>query len=224
MAKSWDNKIGVATVYAQLGEHATGADLVAGLAAWRYARDEAPRLWLMGTLGKAFGRKDGRALHFHTHADQLLRLAGKERPEPGYELFALADRLGWATANRDDFLDTAAWANAVIGRRNVGRVTIQQADALFLWLGGEPYDGRLINSDEAGKQSRESLRAARETCGLNLADWAFALGYRHQSRDRARSQAHDMESGQKSITPQVARLAEMFRRHGVPPEFLNSDF
>lgn len=64
------------------------------------------------------------------------------------------------------------------------------------------------------------LKAIREALGLSLADWAYALGYRHASRDAARQQAYEMESGRKAITPQVARLAEMFRRYGVPPEWL----
>lgn len=67
--------------------------------------------------------------------------------------------------------------------------------------------------------TKTELRAARESCGLSLADWAYALGYRHTNRDAARQQAYEMESGRKTITPQVARLAEMFRRHGVPKDW-----
>lgn len=63
------------------------------------------------------------------------------------------------------------------------------------------------------------IKAVRESCGLSLADWAYALGYRHTSREAARQQAYEMESGRKAITPQVARLAEMFRRYGVPKEW-----
>jgi hypothetical protein len=77
--------------------------------------------------------------------------------------------------------------------------------------------GALVIGDGVTK---EELKAAREECGLSLADWAYALGYRHASRDAARQQAYEMEIGRKAITPQVARLAEMFRRHGVPDEWL----
>jgi transcriptional regulator with XRE-family HTH domain len=64
------------------------------------------------------------------------------------------------------------------------------------------------------------LRAARISCGLSLADFAAALGYRSTDKKNLRQQICDMEGGRKPITPQVARLAEMFRRHGVPKEWL----
>lgn len=67
------------------------------------------------------------------------------------------------------------------------------------------------------------LKAARESCGLSLAEWAIALGYRSVDRKNMRQQICDMEWGvggeRKPITPQVSRLAEMFRRHGVPKEW-----
>lgn len=63
------------------------------------------------------------------------------------------------------------------------------------------------------------FKAARESCGLSLADWAVALGYRSADRKNLRQQICDMEGGRKPITPQVGRLAEMFRRHGVPKEW-----
>jgi transcriptional regulator with XRE-family HTH domain len=63
------------------------------------------------------------------------------------------------------------------------------------------------------------LRTARETLGLTQADFALALGYRNHDRQGLRQQVNDMEAGRKSITPQTARLAEMFRRFGVPEEF-----
>lgn len=62
------------------------------------------------------------------------------------------------------------------------------------------------------------FKSARLACGLNLADWAIALGYRNTTRDGLRQQAHDMEAGRKAISPQVARLAEMYRRYGVPED------
>lgn len=65
-----------------------------------------------------------------------------------------------------------------------------------------------------------NLRTARETLGLSQADFALALGYRNHDRQGLRQQVNDMEAGRKSITPQTARLAEMFRRFGVPSEFM----
>lgn len=65
------------------------------------------------------------------------------------------------------------------------------------------------------------FRAARETTGLSLAEFAIALGYRNHDRQGLRQQVNDMEGGRKPITPQVGRLAEMFRRFGVPPEFMD---
>jgi hypothetical protein len=35
-----------------------------------------------------------------------------------------------------------------------------------------------------------------------------------------RQQVYDMEHGRKPVSPIVARLAEMFRRFGVPEDFL----
>lgn len=67
------------------------------------------------------------------------------------------------------------------------------------------------------------LRAARETCGLSQADWAMALGYRSTDRKNLRQQVNDMEGGRKPITPQVARLAEMFRRFGVPADMAGAN-
>ena len=66
----------------------------------------------------------------------------------------------------------------------------------------------------------DELRAARKTIGLSQADFALALGYRNHDRQGLRQQVNDMEGGRKAITPQIARLAEMLRRYGVPPEFV----
>jgi transcriptional regulator with XRE-family HTH domain len=67
-----------------------------------------------------------------------------------------------------------------------------------------------------------AFRAARETLGLSQAEFALALGYQNHDRQGLRQQVNDMEAGRKSITPQTGRLAEMFRRFGVPPEFLTA--
>lgn len=51
------------------------------------------------------------------------------------------------------------------------------------------------------------FKAAREACGLSLADWAYALGYRHAKREKARQQAFEMECGRKPISPRIAERA-----------------
>jgi hypothetical protein len=64
------------------------------------------------------------------------------------------------------------------------------------------------------------FRAVWEASGLSQADFALALGYQSDNRGRLRTQVNDMAHGRKPISPQVARLAEMFRRHGVPKDFV----
>lgn len=65
------------------------------------------------------------------------------------------------------------------------------------------------------------LRAARLHLGLTQAEFGAILGYRNHDRQGLRQQVNDMEGGRKNVTPQVARLVYMLRRHGVPEEFLN---
>lgn len=62
-----------------------------------------------------------------------------------------------------------------------------------------------------------AFRAARLSCGLTATEWASALGY---ASANPRQLIHDMESGRKTVTPSIARLAEMYQRHGIPAEFL----
>lgn len=64
------------------------------------------------------------------------------------------------------------------------------------------------------------FRATWKASGLSQADYALALGYGSPDRKNLRQQVCDMASGRKPISPQAARLAEMFRRHGVPADFL----
>lgn len=66
------------------------------------------------------------------------------------------------------------------------------------------------------------FRAAWEASGLSQAAYAIALGYQSDNRDRLRTQINDMCAGRKPISPQVARLAEMFRRYGVPAEWISA--
>ena len=60
------------------------------------------------------------------------------------------------------------------------------------------------------------FRAARIECGLSQADWAYALGYEPAKRIAAATHICGVEKGRRLLTPQVARLAEMFWRHGIP--------
>lgn len=65
----------------------------------------------------------------------------------------------------------------------------------------------------------DHLRHCRQTLGLRLVEWAQALGYRSEKRERLREQIDSMETGARPITQQTARLAEMFARYGVPADF-----
>lgn len=69
-----------------------------------------------------------------------------------------------------------------------------------------------------------AFKSARIACGLNTIHWAIALGYQSDSEEadkRLRSQIYHMEDAQRPITAAVARLAEMFRRFGVPADFID---
>jgi transcriptional regulator with XRE-family HTH domain len=61
------------------------------------------------------------------------------------------------------------------------------------------------------------FKACRLACGLTQSEWAVALGY---SLAEPRQQIHGMEAGTRSIMPWFGRLAEMYRRYGVPAEFI----
>jgi len=59
----------------------------------------------------------------------------------------------------------------------------------------------------------QEFRACRIAAGLSQRQWALALGYDLIS---PRSHISNMESGAKPISPQVARLAMMYRQFEVP--------
>jgi hypothetical protein len=61
------------------------------------------------------------------------------------------------------------------------------------------------------------LRTAREHVGLSQADFAEALGY-GGTRQSKWQMISDMERGAKPTAVFVTRLAEVYRRHGVPAE------
>lgn len=70
---------------------------------------------------------------------------------------------------------------------------------------------------------QDHVREARRKARLSQADFGIALGYRHSERASVRTQVNDMEKGRKPVSPIVARLVEMFRRFGVPEDFISSE-
>jgi len=67
----------------------------------------------------------------------------------------------------------------------------------------------------------DRLKQARHETGLSQADFGKALGYQHGVRGHTRVQVNDMECGRRPVSPMVQRLAEMFKRFGVPADFLS---
>lgn len=61
-----------------------------------------------------------------------------------------------------------------------------------------------------------SLKACRTHLGLTQTKMGAALGYRGTN---LRQMMHDLETGRKTITETVMRLAEMYRMHGIPERF-----
>jgi transcriptional regulator with XRE-family HTH domain len=67
---------------------------------------------------------------------------------------------------------------------------------------------------------QKRVKQARQATGLGQADFGKALGYQHGNRHHMRVQVNDMEQGRRPVSPVVQRLAEMFRRFGVPDDFI----
>lgn len=63
----------------------------------------------------------------------------------------------------------------------------------------------------------ERFKECRKACGLSQAEWGVALGYRMKNPG---AQTYMFQSGRREIPPWIERLAEMFAKHGVPPEYL----
>jgi len=61
----------------------------------------------------------------------------------------------------------------------------------------------------------EELRTVRENLGLSTEKFGRALGYQGAYGIASRH-VRRFESGARSIPEAASRLAEMFRRHGVP--------
>ena len=62
----------------------------------------------------------------------------------------------------------------------------------------------------------EQFKYARKSCGMSVEAWAHALGYEVKN---PRQFISGLETGQRNITPPVARLAEMYASFGVPDKF-----
>jgi DNA-binding transcriptional regulator YiaG len=63
------------------------------------------------------------------------------------------------------------------------------------------------------------MREVRELLGLSRFQIGTALGFTG-NRYAIKNNVGRMERGQRQPTAQVSRLLEMYRRHGVPPEWL----
>jgi len=63
--------------------------------------------------------------------------------------------------------------------------------------------------------TREELRTIRENLGLSTEKFGRALGYQGAYGTASRL-VRRFESGARSIPETIRRLAEMFRRYGVP--------
>ena len=62
----------------------------------------------------------------------------------------------------------------------------------------------------------KKLRSVRQGLGLSVKEFGRALGY--VGNDNTLSvQVRRYELDARPIPPWIARLAEMYRRHGVPP-------
>ena len=70
------------------------------------------------------------------------------------------------------------------------------------------------NKQMTGKELREIRRAL----GLTTRELGLALGYRGNPNTIS-VQIRQYESGGRPIPPWIERLAIMFERHGVPPEW-----
>lgn len=66
----------------------------------------------------------------------------------------------------------------------------------------------------------KDLRTIRKRLGLTVMRFANALGYRGNENSRS-TQVRMYEAGKRPIPPWIARLASMYGRYGVPPEFLD---
>ena len=59
------------------------------------------------------------------------------------------------------------------------------------------------------------FRAIRKHLGLTLYAWGRALGY-SGNRNTIQCAVQRYEKGERDIPPWIAKLAEMYERHGIP--------
>lgn len=79
----------------------------------------------------------------------------------------------------------------------------------------------LAQSDRGGSfMTGAELKAIRKSLGLSVIQFARALGYAGND-NTASVQIRRYECGSRPIPPRVARLAEMYARHGVPDQHLS---
>lgn len=62
------------------------------------------------------------------------------------------------------------------------------------------------------------LRVVREALGLSLSQLARACDY--ASTDNGVTLLRRYEKGERDVPPWLPRMLELFRRHGVPPDFI----
>lgn len=70
--------------------------------------------------------------------------------------------------------------------------------------------------------SPEDFKQARREAGLSTYAWGYALGL-SGNRNTIGLAVRRMEKGEQDIRGTMIRLIEMFRRHGVPDDFLPDD-
>ena len=62
------------------------------------------------------------------------------------------------------------------------------------------------------------FKACRNACGLTQSEWGRALGY---DGDNCDVTVRRYENGTRPLPEWIARLADMYRRHGIPPEYVS---
>jgi len=68
----------------------------------------------------------------------------------------------------------------------------------------------------------DDLNDIRTRLGLSTAQFGYALGFLG-SKSNVSTTIRRFEHGDKPVAPWIARLAIMFERYGIPPEWLEGD-
>ena len=64
------------------------------------------------------------------------------------------------------------------------------------------------------------FKACRVACGLTQSQWGRALGYDGKNCDCTVRRYENGAPG-RPLPDWIARLADMYRRHGIPPEWIS---